>query len=48
MTIEQTIDIPADYRLVMELPHTVPLGKAHVEVTIKQARRWSGVSKKNP
>jgi hypothetical protein len=35
MTIEQTVEIPADYRIYLELPHTIPLGRAHVEVTIR-------------
>ena len=35
MTIEQTIEIPADYRLFLELPRSVPIGvKARVEVNI--------------
>ena len=35
MIIEQTIEIPADYRLFLELPRSVPIGvKARVEVNI--------------
>ena len=35
MTIEETIEIPADYRLFLELPRSVPIGvKARVEVNI--------------
>jgi len=35
MVIEQTIEIPADYRLLLELPRSVPTGvKAHVEINI--------------
>jgi hypothetical protein len=34
MTIEQTVEIRADHRLVMELPLEIPLGKARVEVIV--------------
>ena len=35
MTIEQIVDIPADYRIFLELPHSIPTGvKARVEVNI--------------
>jgi hypothetical protein len=34
MTIEQTVEIQADHRLVMELPLEIPLGRAKVEVTV--------------
>ena len=35
MVIEQTIEIPADYRLFLELPRTVPAGvQARVAITI--------------
>ena len=35
MTIEQTVAIPADYRIFLELPRTVPTGvNAHVSITI--------------
>jgi len=35
MTITQTVDIPADYRLFLELPRSVPTGvKARIEITI--------------
>jgi hypothetical protein len=35
MTIEQTVEIPADYRLLLELPHSVPSGvKANVKIDI--------------
>jgi len=32
MTIEQTVEIPADHRLVIDLPREVPAGKAHVVI----------------
>jgi hypothetical protein len=34
MTIEQTVEIPADHRLVFDLPRDLPSGRAKVEVTI--------------
>jgi hypothetical protein len=39
MTIEQTVEIQADHRLVMELPLEIPVGKAKVEVTVTPAPR---------
>jgi hypothetical protein len=33
MTIQQTIDIPADRRVVFDFPKTVPSGKSYVTVT---------------
>ena len=33
MTIEQTIVIPADHRIFLDLPHELPVGKAKVTVT---------------
>jgi hypothetical protein len=35
MYIEQTLEIPADYRLSLELPHSIPIGsRARVAITI--------------
>jgi len=35
MTIEQTIEVPIDYRIFLELPHSVPSGvKANVKINI--------------
>ena len=34
MTIEQTIEIPPDRRLVLELPFELPVGRARVELTV--------------
>ena len=35
MTIEQIIDIPADYRISLELPRSIPAGvKARIEINI--------------
>ncbi|MCL1813101.1 MAG: hypothetical protein FWG29_06215 [Treponema sp.] len=34
MTIEQIVDIPADYRISLELPHSIPTGvKARIEIS---------------
>jgi len=33
MTIEQTIEIPANHRIFLDLPLELPLGKAKVTVT---------------
>ncbi|GHV81235.1 hypothetical protein AGMMS49944_30260 [Spirochaetia bacterium] len=35
MTIEQTIEILADHRLILDLPQEVPEGKAKIKVFIK-------------
>jgi len=38
MTIEQTVEIPADYRVSLELPHSFPSGvKAKVKISIPSA-----------
>jgi hypothetical protein len=37
MTIEQTVEIQADHRLVMELPLEIPVGKVKVELTVTPA-----------
>jgi hypothetical protein len=37
MTIEQTITIPEDRLLHLELPGDIPLGRAYVQVTINPA-----------
>ena len=38
MTIEQTVRIPDDYRLFLELPHTIPSGAiARVSIAIPTA-----------
>jgi hypothetical protein len=37
MTVEQTVIIPADYRIFLELPHSVPSGvKAKVKINIPE------------
>ena len=38
MTIEQTVTIPADYRIFLELPRSVPIGvNARVSISIPTA-----------
>jgi len=38
MTIEQIVEIPADYRVFLELPHSIPSGvKAKIEISIPAA-----------
>ena len=34
MTIEQTIDIQPNHRLVLDLPFELPVGKAKVKLTV--------------
>ena len=44
MTITQTVEIPADYRISLELPRSVPIGaKAKVEINIA-AKNTTGQS----
>jgi len=40
MTIEQTVTIPTDYRIFIELPHSVPSGvKASIKINIPVSDR---------
>ena len=50
MTIEQTVAIPADYRIFLELPRSVPVGvQARVSITIPTALEGnSGIEPKMP
>jgi hypothetical protein len=41
MTIEQTIEIPADHRLVLNVPEYIPSGMADVEITILPRKKTS-------
>jgi hypothetical protein len=41
MTIEQTIEIPSDHRLVLELPYELPIGRARVELTVTPEKKES-------
>jgi hypothetical protein len=34
MTIEKIIEIPADHRLTLEIPHAIPSGRARLEMII--------------
>jgi hypothetical protein len=33
MTIEQTVEVPADHRLFLDLPFTFPAGRAKITIT---------------
>jgi len=33
MTIEQTVEIPCNHRLILEVPVEIPAGKAHITFT---------------
>lgn len=46
MTIEQTVAIPTDYRIFLELPRSVPIGvQARISITIPTAYESHSVSK---
>jgi hypothetical protein len=45
MTIEQTVEIPADHRLVMELPADVPTGTANVKLSISSKEKPAKMSR---
>jgi hypothetical protein len=34
MTIEQTVEIPADHRLIIEVPPNIPAGRAKAALTL--------------
>ena len=46
MTIEQTIDIPADHRLLFDVPQEVPEGKAKVKLSIKPIKPFKLFAKR--
>jgi hypothetical protein len=50
MTIEQTVPIPADYRIFLELPHSAPIGvNARVSISIPTVfESQTGVQPVNP
>jgi hypothetical protein len=41
MTIEQTIEIPPNRRLVLDLPFELPIGRAKVELTVTPEKKES-------
>jgi hypothetical protein len=45
MTIERTIDIPANRHIVLDLPSSFPVGQAYVEIKTRAADKNSGKSK---
>jgi len=47
MTIEQTVSIPADYRIFLELPRSVPIG-ANARVSINIPAEFDSQSRIEP
>jgi hypothetical protein len=45
MTIEQTVEIPADHRLTIELPREVPAGRAKLTVSISPGEKTIKISR---
>jgi len=49
MTIEQTVAIPADYRIFLELPRSVPIGvNARVSISIPTPESQSSIESGKP
>jgi len=47
MTIEQTIEIPPNHRLVLDLPFELPTGKARVELTVIPEKKKTASKRKS-
>jgi hypothetical protein len=47
MTIEQTIEIQPNHRLVLDLPFELPTGRARVELTVIPEKKKSANEKKS-
>jgi hypothetical protein len=47
MTIEQTVEIPPNHRLVFKLPPELPAGKARVELTVTPEKRETITNEKS-
>ena len=47
MTIEQTIEIPPNHRLVLDLPFELPVGKAKVELTVIPEKKKTANKRKS-
>ena len=46
LTIEQTVAIPTDYRIFLDLPRTVPIGvQARISITIPTAYESQSVTR---
>jgi hypothetical protein len=45
MIIEQTVEIPADHRLIVELPADVPAGTAKVKLSISLGKKPAKMSR---
>ena len=43
MTVEQTVEIPADHRLIIKVPHEVPAGRTILTFTPVPAASMSGL-----
>jgi hypothetical protein len=41
MTIEQIVDIPADHRLVLDLPLDIPAGRTTIMIAFPETRKSS-------
>jgi len=48
MTIEQTVEIPADHRLIIKVPHEVPAGRTILTFTPAPAVSVSGIEPNDP
>jgi len=47
MTIEQTIEIPPNHRLILDLPAELPVGSARVELTVTSERNEPTTKRKS-
>jgi hypothetical protein len=47
MTIEQTVEIPVDKRLVIELPADIPAGMATITLSISPGEKQARMSRQN-
>jgi len=47
MTIEQTIEIQPNHRLIFDLPFELPVGRARVELTVTPEKRETAIGGKS-
>jgi len=47
MTIEQTIEIQPNHRLIFDLPFELPVGRARVELTVTPEKSKTATSEKS-
>ena len=45
MTIEQTIEIPANHRIFLDLPPELPIGKAKITITLQAEKQTANAYK---